>query len=227
MESVAPSRPAFFTAKKWISLGTAVTVLVSAGCSSGVAPSKPASGATTGAMVGGLGGAVVGNNSSMGTTTGILGGVAAGAIVGGIVGMVQDAREKKEQDRLAQERAYSQDLSRRRKEEANRRAANEEELQIQQGFRISDLELAEQQKKLDEATGRLKALTDERNAAKNKFKTLQETQERTLATEAAIAALEEELARLKGENPLQSTPAPVDSSTSPAGRTNVNAKPGP
>ncbi|MEO7412087.1 MAG: hypothetical protein ABIZ81_01915 [Opitutaceae bacterium] len=226
MESLFSSRSVFSASKKWIGLGTAATLLFAAGCSSGVAPSKTTSGAGTGAMVGGVAGAVVGNNSGMGTTTGILGGVAAGAIVGGIVGMVQDAKERKEQDRLAQERAYSQDQARRRKEDASRRAANEEELQISQGFRISDLELADQQRKLDDATSRLKKLKDERDAAKNRYKTLVENQERTLSTEAAIAQMEEELARLKPETPGQTSPAPLDPATS-APRSSVNAKPGP
>jgi hypothetical protein len=198
--------------------------LVAGGCSSGVAPSKSASGAGTGAVVGGLAGAVVGNNSSVGSTTGILSGVAAGAIVGGIVGMVQEAKERKEQDRLAQERAYSQDLAKRRKDEALRRAANEEELQVAQGFRISDMELADAQKKLDDATARLKRLKDERTAALNKKKSLDEAQERTLSTEAAIASLEEELARLKGENPSPASTA-TDAAASPGAGANLNAKP--
>src|SRR3954471_4837728 len=188
--------------QKSSALVVVIALLGSSGCSSGVAPTKTASGAGTGAMLGGVTGAVVGGNSSMGTTTGILGGVAAGAIVGGLVGMVQEAKEKKEQDRLAQERVYSQDMAKRRKEEASRRAANEEELKISQGFRISDLELADQQKKLDDATARLKRLKDEEKAALTKKTSLDEMQERTLSTEAEIAAMEEKLARLRGDNPV-------------------------
>lgn len=180
------------------SLALAAAVLGTSGCSS-VAPSPAAKAAGTGAVVGGVTGAVVGNNSSLGTTTGVLGGVAAGAIVGGIVGMVQDAKERKEQDRLAQERAYQQDLARKRKDDATRRAANEEELAVAQGFRISDMELTDAQKKLDDASNRLKRLKDERAAALNKKKSLDEAQERLLSTEAEIARMEEELARLKGE----------------------------
>lgn len=212
--------------QKSSALVVALALLGASGCSSGVAPSKTVSSAGTGAVVGGVAGAVVGNNSSMGSGTGILSGVAAGAIVGGIVGMVQDAKERKEQDRLAQERAYSQDQARRRKEDAARRAANEEELAVAQGFRISDMELSDAQRKLDDATNRLKKLKDERSAALNKKKSLDEAQERTLATEAEIARMEEELARLKGENPVQPTPAAADSTTTPA-RSNLNAKPAP
>jgi hypothetical protein len=184
--------------QKYSCIVAALAVLGASGCS-GVAPSPTAKAAGTGAALGGVAGAVVGNNSSMGTTTGVLGGVAAGAIVGGIVGMVQDAKEKKEQDRLAQERAYQQDLARKRKEEATRRAANEEELEVAQGFRISEIELADAQKKLDDASARLKKLKDERAAALNKKKALDEAHERTLSTEAEIARLEEELSRLKGD----------------------------
>ena len=91
--------------RRFIALGTAATMAGLVGCnSSGVAPSKTASGAGTGALIGGAGGAIAGNNSSMGTGTGLVGGAAAGALIGGIVGMVQDAKDRKEQDRLAQER---------------------------------------------------------------------------------------------------------------------------
>lgn len=218
--AVTPSRMS--TVKKFVCLGTASAILLASGCSS-VAPSPAAKAAGTGAVVGGVTGAVVGNNSSMGTTTGVLGGVAAGAIVGGIVGMVQDAKEKKEQDRLAQERAYQQDLARKRKEEATRRLANEEELAVAQGFRISEMELSDAQRKLDEASNRLKKLKDERAAALNKKKSLDEAQERLLSTEAEIARMEEELARLKGDS------APVDPAkqgTANSGSDTARAKPG-
>jgi hypothetical protein len=169
------------------------------GCSSGVAPSKTASGAGTGALIGGAGGAIVGNNSSMGTGTGLVGGAAAGALIGGIVGMVQDAKDRKEQDRLAQERAYQQELAKRRAEEAKLKASMDEELAIAEGFRISDLELNDAKKKLESASDRLKRLRDERSAALAKKKELDDAHEKTLTTEAEIARLEEELARLKGE----------------------------
>lgn len=179
------------------------------GCSSsGVAPSKTASGAGTGAMIGGAGGAVIGNNSSMGTGAGLVGGAAAGALIGGIVGMVQDAKDRKEQDRLAQERAYQQDRAKRLAEEAKLKAAMEEELAIAEGFRISDLELNDAKKKLEERADKLKKLKDERAAALAKKKELDEAHEKTLQTEAEIARLEEELARLKGEDAPKKSDAP-------------------
>src|SRR5688572_9577554 len=183
---------------KVVCLLTSLGVLTLAGCSS-VAPSNTASKAGTGAVVGGLGGAAIGNNSSLGTGAGAVGGAALGAITGGIIGMVQDARDRKEQDRLAQERAYQQELAKRRAEEAKVKASMDEELAIAQGFRISDLELNDAKKKLEAASDRLKKLRDERSAALAKKKELDDAHEKTLSTEAEIARLEEELARLKGD----------------------------
>lgn len=175
------------------------TTLGLSGCSSGVAPSRTATGAGVGTAAGAGVGAIVGSSSSMGTTTGVLGGAAAGALVGAVVGMTQDMKERKEQDRLAQERAYQQELARTREAEARFKAAMEEELAAAQGFRISDKELSEAQQLVDDATQRLTRLREERAAAIAKKKALDEAQERLLMTEAEIARLEEELARLKGE----------------------------
>ena len=197
--------------KQFIGLGTALALAGVTGCSSsGVAPSKTASGAGTGALIGGAGGAVVGNNSGMGTGTGLVGGAAAGALIGGIVGMVQDAKDRREQDRLAQERAYQQELAKKRAEEAKQKAAMDEELAIAEGFRISDLELDDAKKKRDETMERLKKLQTERSAALARKKELDEAHEKTLSTEAEIARLEEELARLKGEeNQKKDAPPPL------------------
>lgn len=194
--------PAF---RRFVGLGTAAAVIGLTGCSSGVAPSKTASGAGTGAAIGGIGGAVVGNNSSMGTGAGLVGGAAAGALIGGIVGMVQDAKDRREQDRLAQERAYQQELAKRRAEEAKIKASMDEELAIAEGFRISDLELADAKKRLEAESDRLKKLRDERAGALARKKELDEAREKTLSTQAEIARLEEELARLKGEDAPKKT----------------------
>ena len=184
---------------KFVSVATALALTGLSGCSN-VAPSKTTSGAGTGALVGGAGGALVGSNSSMGTGTGLVGGAAAGALIGGLVGMVQDAKDRKEQDRLAQERAYQQELAKKRAQEARLKASMDEELAIAEGFRISDLELTDAQKKFEQAQERLKGLQAERTAALSKKKALDEAQEKTISTEAEIARLEEELARLKGED---------------------------
>jgi len=174
---------------------------LSNGCQ--VAPSKTVSGAGTGAGAGAVVGGVAGSASGN-TSGGVLAGAAAGALIGGIVGLTQEMKERKEQDRLAQERAYQQELSKKRSEEARARAELEEELAIAQGFQISDLELNEAQKKVDNAASRLAKLREERNSALAKKKALDEAQEKLLNTEAEIARLEEEIARLKG-TPLEET----------------------
>lgn len=194
------------TFRQVVLIGTASALLGLTGCNQGIAPSRTASGAGTGAIVGGLGGAAVGSNSSMGTATGALGGLAAGALVGGIVGMVQDHRDRKEQDRLAQERAYQQEMAKKRAEESRLKVEMEEELSIAQGFRISQLEIDDAQRKYEAAAEKLKALETERSEALAKKKKLDELRENTLATEAKIAEQEELIARLKGEE-LQLPPA--------------------
>jgi hypothetical protein len=202
--------------KQLIGITTAVALVGLSGCSSGVAPSKTASGAGTGAVLGGIGGAVVGNNSSMGTGTGLAAGAVGGALIGGIVGMVQDAKDRREQDRLAQERAYQQELAKKRAEEAKLKAAMDEELAVAEGFRISDMELNDAKKKRDETLDRLKKLQNERSAALNRKKELDEAHEKTIQTEAQIAALEEELARLKGDDATQKKPDAAPAQTQPS-----------
>jgi hypothetical protein len=203
MEIVPATRPVL---NLIFGFGTALAVLSWSGCSS-VAPSRTATGAGAGAVVGGLGGAVVGNNSSLGTGTGAAIGVGAGALIGGIVGMVQDAKDRKEQDRLAQERAYQQELAKKRSVEARMKAESDEELAIAQGFRISDIELTDAQKKKENADERLKRLRDERAGYLAKKKALDDAHEKTLQAEAAIASLEEELARLKSDVPVTKSTA--------------------
>lgn len=205
-------------------LGTALAVVGWSGCSS-VAPSRTATGAGTGAVVGGVGGAVVGNNSGLGTGTGAAIGAGAGALIGGIVGMVQDAKDRKEQDRLAQERAYQQELAKKRSEEARRKAEGDEELAIAQGFRISDIELTDAQRKKEAADERLKKLREERAGALAKKKALDDARDKTLQSEAEIARLEEELARLKGDAPLPAKTVIAAPGITPAA--GATLKPGP
>lgn len=193
---------------------TAALLVAGPGCQ--VAPSKTVSGAGTGAaagaVVGGIAGSASGNSSQ-----GVLAGAGAGAIIGGVIGLTQEIKERKEQDRLAQERAYQQELARKRAEEAKNKALLEEEMAIAQGFQISELELSEAQKKVDNAAARLNKLREERNAALAKKKALDEANEKLLSTEAEIVRLEEELARLKN--------APVEATT--ASRTDSAAAPSP
>lgn len=199
--------------KKITCLGLTLALIGAGGCQ--VAPSKTVTGAGTGLGVGAVVGGVAGSASGN-TGQGVLAGAAAGAIIGGIVGLTQEMRERKEQDRLAQERAYQQDLAKKRGEEAKLKAETEEELAVAQGFQISDLELNDALKKVDNASSRLAKLREERNAALAKKKNLDEAQEKLLTTEAEIARLEEELARLRNspatittENAGQSANAPA------------------
>ena len=85
---------------------------------------------------------------------------------------------------------------------------SEEELAVAQGFRISELELSEAQKKVDGAAARLAKLREERNAALSKKKSLDDAQEKLLTTEAEIARLEEELSRLRQESNPSTNPEP-------------------
>ncbi len=178
-------------------------IICLAGCQ--VAPSKTVSGAGTGAAAGAVVGGLAGSSSGN-TSQGVLAGAGAGAIIGGIVGLTQEIKERKEQDRLAQERAYQQELARKRAEEAKNKALLEEEMAVAQGFQISDLELNEAQKKVDNAANRLAKLREERSAALSKKKALDDANEKLLSTEAEIVRLEEELARLKNA-PVETTTA--------------------
>ncbi len=166
-------------------------------------------------MIGGTAGAIGAAATNNNPAAGLLGGLAGGAIIGGIVGAVQDSRDRKEQDRLAQERAYQQELARKRAEDARRKNEEAEELAVAQGFRISDIELNDAQKKLDVANDRLKKLREERQAALQKKKSLDEAHDKLLSTEAEIARLEEELARLKGDDAAAASAATTASTTSP------------
>lgn len=194
---------------------TLAAAFVVAGTGCQVAPSKTVTGAGTGAaagaVVGGLAGSASGNSSQ-----GVLAGAGAGAIIGGVIGLTQEIKERKEQDRLAQERAYQQELARRRAEEAKNKALLEEEMAIAQGFQISELELTEAQKKVDNAAARLNKLREERNAALAKKKALDEANEKLLTTEAEIVRLEEELARLKNAPVEATTASRTDPATAPS-----------
>ena len=165
-----------------------------------VAPSKTAKGAGIGGAGGALAGAVIGNNTGSGNSaSGAAIGGAAGALVGGAVGMVQEMKERSAQDRLAQERAYQQEVARKRQEEARLKEQLDEELAIAQGFRITDAELTDAQRRADETAARLSELKAEREWALSRKKELDETEAKIAAETAEIARLEAELAELRGE----------------------------
>ena len=125
-------------------------------------------------------------------------GGAAGAAVGAAVGLVQDMKERSQQDQLAQERAYQQEVARKKQEEARLRDQLNEELAIAQGFRITDAELNDAQRRADETASRLAELKAEREWALTRKKQLDETETKIEAELAEIARLEAELAELRG-----------------------------
>jgi len=179
---------------------TAISLLLSTGCNSPT-QSKTTKGATTGAMAGAVGGALIGNNTGSGNAAagGAIGAV-GGAAVGAIVGAIGEAKERNEQDRLAQERAYQQELAKRRASEARFRASIDEELAVAQGFRISDAELAQVNNQAADLEGRLKKLQEERQAALAKTQALDNAQNRIAAAQQEIERLEAELAELRGQS---------------------------
>jgi len=150
-----------------------------------------------------------------GMTTGqtVLGGLAAGAIIGGTIGAIQEAQDRKEQQELAQLRAYQNELSAQRRQEAQDRLALEEELAIRKGYQITDLELAEAERTAEETQRMLDALREERQSAYNRTKTLEELQQKALENQAEIARLQEELERLKGGQPLSVELVPLSTAT--------------
>jgi hypothetical protein len=88
-------------------------------------------------------------------------------------------------------------------------------LAVTQGFRISEMELADAQKKVQQANERLQKLKEERTAALSKKRALDEANEKLLLTEAEIARMEEELARLKSDDAASAALAPA--APAPAG----------
>lgn len=165
-----------------------------------VAPSQTAKGAGVGGASGAILGGVIGNNSGSGNTaSGAAIGGAAGALVGGAVGMVQEMKERSAQDRLAQERSYQQEVARKRQDEARLRDQLDEELAIAQGFRITDAELTEAQRRADETASRLSELKAEREWALSRKKELDEAEAKIASETAEIARLEAELSELRGE----------------------------
>lgn len=179
-------------------IASLLSLALLSGCQ--VAPSKTAKGAGIGGASGALAGAVIGNNTGSGNAaSGAAIGGAAGALVGGAVGLVQEMKERNAQDRLAQERAYQQEVARKRQEEARLKEQLNEELAIAQGFRITDAELNDAQRRADETAARLAELKAEREWALNRKKELDETESKIAAETAEIARLEAELAELRGE----------------------------
>ena len=180
-------------------LGKTIIALVSLflmtiqwGCA-GPAASKTVKGAGTGAAVGAIGGAITGQD-----TGGIVAAGAAGAIVGATIGAIQEGKERKRQDTLAQQRAYNQAIAMQKRAIDKEKATLQEELDIAEGFRISDEELDEMAGRAETAEGRLKVLQAKRQAAIDRKNALEEAEERERDALAEIERLEKELAELEG-----------------------------
>jgi len=162
------------------------------GCA-GPAASKTVKGAGTGAAVGAIGGAVTGQDAG-----GIAAAGAAGAIVGATIGAIQENKERKRQDTLAQQRAYNQAIAMQKRAIDKEKADLQEELDIAEGFRISDAELDEMSDRAETAEARLKVLQEKRQAAIDRKNALDEAEEREKEALAEIERLEKELAELEG-----------------------------
>lgn len=143
---------------------------------------------------------MIGSSSGQ-TAEGALVGAAAGAVVGGLIGMYQDAQRQKEQEALAQNRAYQQELARKRQEEASQRERLERELAIAEGMEISQAELTLIQKEKQEKLRELQRLKEEITAAITRKQSMDEAKTTIESAELEIAALREELERLQAANP--------------------------
>ena len=93
--------------------------------------------------------------------------------------------------------------ARRLKEEARLKEQLTEELAIAQGFRITDAELNDAQRRADETASKLSELKAEREWALNRKKELDEAEAKIAAETAEIARLESELAELRGETAVR------------------------
>lgn len=173
------------------------------GCA-GPAASKTVKGAGTGAAIGAVGGLVTGQDAG-----GIAAAGAAGALVGATIGAVAESKERKRQDTLAQQRAYNQAIAMQKRAIDKEKAALQEELEIAEGFRISNAELEEMSGRAESAEERLKALQDRRQAAIDRKNALDEMEQREKDALAEIERLERELEALEAENDLASDDEPT------------------
>ena len=201
--------------KRYYTHSTALTsalgllvLLFQFGCA-GPAASKTTKGAATGAIVGGLGGLATGQSG--GTTAALAGG---GALIGGVVGAIQDGNERKQQETMAQQRAYSAAVARQKQQVAKAKAVLQEELEVAEGFRITENEINEMTDRAETAEGRLKALQAKKQAAIDRKKLLDEMEEREKEALAEIERLERELAELEGNAPETVSTTPSSKSTS-------------
>lgn len=175
-----------------IALLAAAALVFQTGCA-GPAASKTVKGGTVGAGVGAVGGAIAGEDIGGIATAG-----AAGAIVGATIGAIQQGRENKRQDTLAQQRAYNQAIAMQKRAQEKEKSQLQEELEIAEGFRITEEELDEMTSRAETAEERLAILQKKRDAAIERKRDLDELEEREREALAEAARLEKELAELEG-----------------------------
>lgn len=146
-----------------------------------------------GGAVGAVGGLVTGQDGAGIATAGL-----AGAAVGTVIGAVAQSRENKRQDTLAQQRAYNQAIAMQKRAQEKEKAQLQEELEIAEGFRITEEELDEMSSRAETAEAQLAKLQERRDAAIERKRELDELEEREREALAEAARLEKELAELEG-----------------------------
>ncbi len=117
--------------------------------------------------------------------------------MGATIGAIQEGRERKRQDVLAQQRAYNQAIAIQKRAIDKEKSQLQEELDIAEGFRISDEELDEMAGRAETAEERLKALQARRQAAIDRTKALEDAEQREKDALAEIERLERELEELE------------------------------
>lgn len=162
------------------------------GCA-GPAASKTVKGATVGGAVGAVGGLVAGEDAGGIATAGL-----AGAAIGTVIGAVAQGRENKRQDTLAQQRAYNQAIAMQKRAQEKEKAQLQEDLEIAEGFRITEEELDEMTTRAESAEEVLAILQKRRDAAIERKRNLDELEKREKEALAESARLEKELAELEG-----------------------------
>lgn len=155
--------------------------------------------AKKGAIAGAVAGGIIGHQSGRPAEGAAIGG-ATGAVVGGIIGMAKEAKQRNQQEQVAQERAHQQELAKVREIEAREKLIREEKLAIAEGLRITDRELALAEERARETEVRLQDLRGKVNRAKERKKTLEEAKAEKIANEEEIRRLEEQLRQLEEES---------------------------
>ncbi len=181
---------------KLIALLLVTPMVLFSGCATS---SHTAKGAGVGAVAGGATGAIIGKQSGE-TGEGAVVGALAGTAIGALLGAAKDARISREQEQIAQERAYQQEIAKMREIQARESAVREEELAIAEGMRITERELIEAEHNAKLAEARLKELQEELSSAKSKSTSLEDAEKRKVEADDKIRELEEKLKELKGED---------------------------